>query len=66
VASGEDGEGTVTVAWPSKNHRDEPDPFLSPGQQAERDAFDNRGWLIRVGIVLALVLALVVTVLLFR
>jgi hypothetical protein len=44
----------------------EPDPFTSHGRQAERDAFVARQRMIWIGIVLAVVLAVVGAVLLFR
>jgi hypothetical protein len=54
------GREVVTVAWPSRNNRDEPDPFVSTGRQAQRDAFAARGRFIwwSFGVVVVLVVAL--------
>ncbi len=48
------------------DYGDEPDPFTSTRRQAERDAFTAKQRMIWVGIVLAVVLAVVGLVLMIR
>jgi hypothetical protein len=59
-------KGVIVISKHIPVDTNEPDPFTSAGRQAEREAFAARQRMIWIGIVLAVVLAVVGAVVIFR